>query len=231
MFELSIVNQSTQVTASELAAYQAAQYTQIWRDFTPAWNYYCELDRFTYPQHNPPAELIIVDDATQADALGYHDIDSLDHPVGFVFAKTALGDGVSWTSVASHELLELLADPWINLLAQGTFGGKPAIYAFEVADPVEGDSYQIEGVTLSNFVLPPWFQLGHKGPYDFLNKLTQPFSLSPGGYVSYMTTIGNWQQSFGDQRGQHTKDPKYSRPARRKWSIWNFPYRSRRRYL
>jgi hypothetical protein len=216
MFEVQIVNHSTVVKPAELAAYQAAQDKQIWHDFTPAWNHYCELGKFTYPSYNPPAELVIVDDATQAGVLGYHDIDSVDHPIGFVFAKTSLADGVPWTTVASHELLELLADPWINLLAEGAFGGKPAIYAVEVGDPVEGDSYAIDSVLVSNFVLPSWFQLGLKGTtYDHLGKLILPFTMTSGGYVSYMTTIGTWQQSFGAKCSRVNKHSHYSRPARR----------------
>ena len=56
-----------------------------------------------------------LDDSDQASALGYHDMTSEGLPLGKVFGTTNLKFGTNWTVTASHELLEMLGDPSINL--------------------------------------------------------------------------------------------------------------------
>lgn len=59
-------------------------------------------------------------------------------------------------------------------------------------DPVEGDSYQITvpysgtpKISVSNFVFPSWFDRENpkKTKFDYLGKLTKPFTMTAGGYV------------------------------------------------
>ena len=65
-------------------------------------------------------------------------------------------------------------------------------YWYEVCDPVQADLYEIEGVTLSNFVLPEYFDVSRRaaGAHDFLGRRKgarglAPFGVSPGGYVTF----------------------------------------------
>jgi hypothetical protein len=81
-------------------------------------------------------QVVIVDNPDQAGALGYHEMTGAGTPLGKVFAKLELDSGSSWTATLSHELLEMLADPWINWCAMGSDG---RIYALEVCDAVEDD--------------------------------------------------------------------------------------------
>ncbi len=104
---------------------------------------------------------------------------------------------------ASHELLEMLIDPDINLTAfvQPTpTEGK--LYAYEVCDACEADEYgyTIGTVLVSDFVYPAWFELlptstGTK-QYDYRNKISQPFQLLPGGYIGVFDVFAGsgWQQ-------------------------------------
>jgi hypothetical protein len=62
-------------------------------------------------------------------------------PLGKVFAKLDLDNSCSWTVTLSHELLEMLADPWINRCAVGSDN---KIYALEVCDAVESDDLGYE---------------------------------------------------------------------------------------
>src|SRR5205823_5958794 len=124
-----------------------------------------------------------------ADALGYHTrlLEGRVRPCGFVFVRRCLEAGDAWQSVASHELLEMLADPLVNLAAEGVRDGAPALYAVEVCDPVGGDSYDVAGVPVANFVLPTWFlaaPLPDNTLVDFLGRLADPFTLSPAGYAT-----------------------------------------------
>jgi hypothetical protein len=87
----------------------------------------------------PPAGtwwLSILDDSDQANALGYHDLTTDGLPIGKVFAGTDLKVGASWSVTASHELLEMLADPNINLtvfVQNADTTGR--LYAYERATP------------------------------------------------------------------------------------------------
>jgi hypothetical protein len=76
-------------------------------------------------------------------------------------------------------------DPLANLWAEN--GGK--LYAYEMSDPVEEDTFEVDGVPMSNFVHPSWFE-PFKHPagtkFDHLGKLKKPFSMTKGGYMIVM---------------------------------------------
>src|SRR5664279_2494772 len=88
--------------------------------------------------------IVVTDDPDQAGALGYHEMSSRGTPLGKVFAALDMRLETSWTVTLSHELLEMLADPWINWCAQSPEG---KMYALEVCDAVEADEcgYEIDG--------------------------------------------------------------------------------------
>jgi hypothetical protein len=192
--------------------------TQVSRDFATTWGIDAEV-RTTEEPAEEDEPLYLLDDASQADALGFHARTSWERPCGFVFVRPCLEVGDSWQATASHELLEMLADPLINLAAEGVHHGRPALFALEVCDPVENDEYEIGGVAVSNFVLPTWFVSGplpDDSLVDFLGRLTDPFTLSPGGYASYCTELGRWQQWFAKRCPKHQRQPAaYSRRRRR----------------
>ena len=200
--QIAVVNQSTTVSAADFAACCAALQVQVDRDFAPAWGGLgCQLvpaqGQPGTPQAPAGETIYVLDDSDQAGALGYHELTQAGVPVGFCFAKTTLDAHLPWQPTLSHELLEQLADPYVQtaVVAQ-SFQGKPAAIAYETGDPVEADSYDIDGVPVSNFVLPAWFEDNPvpSGRYDFLQKLTAPLTLTAGGYVAYTTDLRNWAQ-------------------------------------
>ena len=95
---------------------------------------------------------------------------------------------------------------FIESLALDDHGnGSGILYAIEICDPVEADSYTIYGQEVSNFVTPWWFgnPLPAGAKYDFLGKLLAPFSMTAGGYFSSRSIdktngIGPWKQAFAD---------------------------------
>lgn len=186
-----------------------------------------ELEEATvsfYPDKNAiPAHAWVVnmlDNPTQAGALGYHseDDDTVD---AFIFAQPVLStagvvlydphnpQNVSVSSVLSHEVVEMIGDVYASFWCDGpaiqTQGQTYTEYALELCDPVEGDSYAITvngtTVSVSNFVLPAWFDKEggpQDAPFDYLHKLTTPFSMTSGGYL-ILRQSGNYQQVFGDK--------------------------------
>ncbi len=102
---------------------------------------------------------------------------------------------------------EMLIDPYIancSFAQSSDLGG--VLYAWEISDAVEDDScgYRINGVLVSDFVYPTWFE-GFRTPgstkFDFMGKVTQPFQLAPGGYISqFIVGPGSqgWSQITAD---------------------------------
>jgi hypothetical protein len=56
---------------------------------------------------------------TSRGALGYHDRNFSGIPFGFVFTELSREIGENWSVTLSHEALELIADPEVNLLVMG----------------------------------------------------------------------------------------------------------------
>lgn len=150
----------------------------------------------------PPAtadewQIIILDNSDQAGALGYHDFTPTGKPIGKVFAATDLQYGYSWSVTLTHELAEMIADPYISACMQTS---NTRLYAVEVGDPVEADALgfniTISGyppVLCSDFALPGWFIPGHPGPYDWKGHCSKPLEVLTGGYSQYLDA-GSWHQ-------------------------------------
>jgi hypothetical protein len=207
---VAVVNESTLLDSAVSYNFTKSLQLQVRSDFAPIWG----IDATVVA--TPPSEVAaynwvlgIFDNSDQATALGYHDLTPQGKPVMKVFVKDSNDAGVPVSSVASHELLETLADAFIEALDLEDNGdGTGILFAQEVCDPVQADLYTVLGNSMSNFVTPWWF--GDPLPaglhFDFLQKLTAPFSLSAGGYLSFRnitkTGLQPWQQQFADERAR-----------------------------
>src|SRR5271168_4752039 len=196
--QISLINASTVLSDAEIRQVIDALQKQVTNDFRPAWGVDAEL-AFIPTGAEPLAGtwwLTILDDSDQAGALGYHDLTPDGLPIGKVFAGTDLKYGNSWTVTASHELLEMLADPNINLTVfvqnEDTAG---TLYAYEVCDACEDDSlgYKINNILVSDFVYPAWFEsFREKGStqFDRGNQIQSPLELLAGGYIGVFSVSG-----------------------------------------
>jgi len=207
--QISIINESTVLADSDVAPVVAALQKQVTNDFRPIWGVDAALNIVAKNTQPPTGSwwLVLLDDSDQANALGYHDLTTEGLPIGKVFADSDLKAGTSWTVTASHELLEMLGDPNINLTVfvqnDNTAG---TLYAYEVCDACEDDSfgYQIDSVLLSDFVYPSWFENFHaegSTQFDRLNKIQSPLQLLTGGYIGVFTVNSGsgWQQQTAEK--------------------------------
>jgi len=202
---VAIVNKSTVVTDAEVQAAVAALQKQVSNDFAPVWGIDAVLIFVpTGGQVQAGAwPLYVGDNSDQAGALDYHETTAAGSPVGFSFAATDKQYNVSWSCTLSHELLEMLADPWI--LATGlhqTSATASIDYALEVCDAVEADAlgYDIDGIRVSDFVYPPYF-LDSPPPgakFDHMGHLPGPFSIAPQGYASTFVQGKGWTQTTAE---------------------------------
>jgi len=203
---IAVINQSTLVTDDEAARMTAAVHTQLAADFAPAWQRAAPAAVFYgNPAEIPPGAhgVALVDtiDGAPVGVLGYHTEDASGQ-WGVVAAKPELDNGAQvltgdWavSAVLSHEVLELAGDPSCSFW--GAAGRR--LFCLEVCDPVEAPSYLIDGVAVSNFVTPAWFDPGATtGPFDQLGLLAGPFGVLPAGYVVYISG-GREHQKFGEE--------------------------------
>lgn len=143
--------------------------------------------------------IVFLDTADAPGALAYHDLTPDGFPLSKVFVQTILADKSSVSVAASHELVEMLVDPAINLWATGPEAG--VFYAYESADPVEEESFSIDGIGMTDFVYPSYFESFRKAnstQFDAMKKVTKPFQLLPGGYQIIFKN-GKETQVFGSK--------------------------------
>ena len=216
---ISVVNMSGgAVSDTDLQRAIRAVNRQIREDFEPHWGFGARLrlegrsgrkrrSGFNSADMRGEAVLYLHDVARIRDAEGFHVQNADGIPYGFVFLEVSKKLTEAWTVTLSHEALELLADPELNLLVQGPHPKHPsrtAYHWFEMCDAVQDESYEIDGVSVSNFVLPLYFTSSEErgGRNDFLGTVAsgrtlRSFSINPGGYINY------FDPSLG-RRGQDT---------------------------
>lgn len=205
--QVALINQSDDLSSAALGTIKTALQHQVNQDFAPAWGVMAEL--IAVPKNeNPPPEawwLVFLNDSDQAGALGYHDLTPDLHPVSKVFVATDLKYGAAPSVTASHELLEMLGNPY---LGDGVIDPRTGrLYAKEVGDAVEADElgYRKGEVLVSDFVLPAFFDPRHRGKgvsLSFRGHVTEPFSLAKGGYLSYIDLSKlnqGWQQVTAEE--------------------------------
>lgn len=203
MRTLRIVNQSVQIPPPGWArTVDEALHHQL-HDVAAAWSEY--VWKITEALHSQAFSIRLVDDLPEAPgALAYHDNDA-DGPFIRVGLNTIQHAGGGWydgplsiPSVISHEVCELVGDPTAN---RWTNDAQGVNWATELCDAVESDWYSVTtadgtDVSLSNFLLPAYFNPFGAGKLDFMGVLRTPFEIRSNGYA-IREEGGNITQVFG----------------------------------
>jgi len=201
---ISVINQSQRISDDDVERMTHAVSKQLASDVAPIWGLVPALE-FVKSGGKPTAgscPCYVIDTPDIDDALGYHDEGSDGVPYIKVFVDptldnggTALAGDNAVSVTLSHEVLELLGDSPANKWADGPKG---VDYAFELCDAVEGDVYEVDGVSVSNFVYPAFFDphAAHGERLDHLRKLTRSFAMTSGGYQITRTEPGTIAQVF-----------------------------------
>src|SRR5262245_8571689 len=122
---ISVVNHSALDDAPVLDAIRAIN-RQITEDFFPYWSLGATLRLEGKSEKKPTASsisdmrgdavLYLWDEVDVAGALGYHEKNFRGVPYSFVFRELSEQVGEKWTVTLSHETLEMIGDPEVNLL-------------------------------------------------------------------------------------------------------------------
>jgi hypothetical protein len=179
------------------------------RHFLPVWGYPVKLYNTRKPKRSD-WQFVYLDDPDAPDAFGYHDLTVHGQPLSKVFMRTVLENGESVSLTASHELFEMVIDPIANMWAESASGKE---FAYEMCDPVEEDAFLVDGLKMSNFVYPSWFE-PFKHPrgtkYDHLALLKAPFTMTKGGYVTV-----KWRGKVSDRFRSKVKKKRFAKEDRR----------------
>jgi hypothetical protein len=210
---ISLVNRSASISDEDMQRVVRAINRQITEDFTPYWSFGAtvrlegavgaRMNKQSLPDMRGDAVMYVLDGLNKQQAEGWHDKNFRDIPCGYVYLGMCDKMNDPWTMALSHEILELIGDPMSNLWVQGPHptSRKKVLHMFEMCDAVQCEFYEIEGIVLSNFVLPSYFSPGTQEGRrnDFLNraykgKTLKSFGINPGGYLNVMhPKTGKWE--------------------------------------
>ena len=195
---IAVCNQATIPLGVDLTDLMVASQIYLVSALVPAWGTRANLIHTEKPS-STAWNMVFLDNADQANALGYHDVAANGLPFTKVFVKDTIDSGGLVSVTFTHELAEMLVDPICQKLMLDNSTGD--VYPLEVADAVEESVFTVghKNIPVSNFVLPTWFEFFHAPKsvkFDWMGHLTEPFQLEAGGYAEIIQG-GKWNSVFG----------------------------------
>jgi len=196
--QVALVPDGVDIDLTEIVRVSAAVQKQVTRDFSPIWDIQATVDGFATLDQIPLGYWPVMIMQDVQGAAGFHQDKN-----GQPFAVVEAGD--SWSLTASHEVLEMLADPFGNRVVAGP-SPKPdqgrVEFLVEVCDPSEDQefAYTVNDVLVSDFYTPHYFDpVSQDGVrYSFNGKVTNPREVPRGGYLSWHELESDhwWQETF-----------------------------------
>ena len=195
---LALVADTEKITPSELTKVAAALQKQATRDFGSLWDIQANVSGFAKLEDVPTDywPVIVSDDINTPGAAGVHEDKN-----GQPFALVQFSD--AWSLTASHETLEMLADPFGNRLVAGKSpnpGQGRVNFLVEVCDPCEDQqfAYTVNGVTVSDFLTPYFYDpvTTSSVRYSYTGAVKGPRMILSGGYLSWgVPQTNEWFQA------------------------------------
>lgn len=197
--QLALVSETRKVSFSALSRVGAALQKQATRDLAPIWQVKATVDSFASLDEVPVGYWpIIITEEDLGDAAGIHE-----DKEGQPFALVGFANG--WALTASHEVCEMLVDPFGNRLMAGPSpkkGQGRVEFLVEVCDPSEDTpfAYRVNGIVVSDFYTPNYFDpVAAAGVrYSFTGAIKFPRQVLKNGYLSWHDPVtDHWfQETF-----------------------------------
>jgi hypothetical protein len=199
---IACINRATSDLGVDFSSLVSALQQYVDMHLAPVWGTPAKLRKTTKPRENAWTMLFVdsADDIRSVredlkkifgkharEVVAYHMFKG--RPIALVFVKATLAgpsrlsDADRISLAASHELAEMLADPGNNLWCEREKG---TLYAYEICDAVEAEHFPINGLAMSNFVYPAYFEAFHKHnstQFDHLKTIKRPFEIPKDGYA------------------------------------------------
>jgi len=210
MAVISVIRSTGLLMQADVAAFCSACQKALDQHFGLAWGVTATIVPIEPGEVIPAGswQVHLVNNSTEASALGFHDASGPGaSPEAFVAVEDDQKDGTSWQVTASHEIWEMLADPYITGVVQMTNGaGVSYTIAMECADACEDDqfAFEIDGIKISAFMTRAWFDPKGVAPFTYpaILAINAPFTQADGGYISKRRLPdGQWTQDFAARMG------------------------------
>ena len=204
--QVGLVDMTGKIDVDLIHSAAIALNLQVTRDLPQFWPVSATVFYLPNPKKIPagvwPVQLV---KTLPPDEGGFHS-DKHKQPYAKVIASP--GD-TTWTIDVSHEILEMLVDPYGNRMQSSVaieiVGGKIQDgtgqfgYLVEACDPCEDNSYAytINGVAVSDFITPHFYDpmVTPGTRYSFTGAIKGPRQILPGGYISWVNAQKDeWQQ-------------------------------------
>jgi hypothetical protein len=184
--QIAIVRHTDALAPDELMDVSAAIQKQVTRDFAPIWGINATVDPFLSVERVPVGYTrVMIVDNTDRPMPGVHETQD-----GKPFALVTFRE--DWETLASHEILELLADPTLNRRIAGDSPNPKqgrVEFLVEVCDPCQAQDfgYKVNGRWMSDFYTPAYFDpvTAEGVRYSFQGSITEPRQVLKGGYLSW----------------------------------------------
>lgn len=192
---VAIIATTSRIVFTDLQRVANAIQKQVTRDVNTIWNVTAVVVACKSVQDAPAgAWITTIEDEIDVRAYGYHYVNEK----GLPYARLRYTD--DWTLILSHEVVEMLVDPYGNRVMSTEEFGEVVDVLVEIADPSQhrDASYRIDGVMVSDFYTPNYFDLvwTPNTRYSFTGAIKKPKELFEGGYRSYRDRAGEWFQAW-----------------------------------
>jgi hypothetical protein len=211
--KIALVMGSAPTSFSFVAQVAAALQRQIREDFEGEWGISGTISPLEQ-LNDVPEDYGIIELVSHVDIAGvegFHSIDEDATPHAFVRVDQS---NSHWSVAASHECLEMLADPTGTMLRRASApAGAPentgdfVDYLVEVCDPCQHINYSYTipgtGIAVSDFYGQDFFDANATagGQYSITNSIRAPRTVLPGCYLSFRDTSGRWMQMINKGNG------------------------------
>lgn len=206
IIEIGLVDKTGKIPHSLMHAAARAFHTQVARDLPRFWPIHAAVSWLPDPANIPAGIWPVFLVEKLPPGQGGSHLDRHNQPYAKVIANP---DSHEWTIDASHEILEMLVDPYGNRFQTGPSvklvrgkvveGHSQYAYLMEACDPCQGDkwAYPIHGIAVSDFVSPHYYDHArtHGAEYSFTGAVKHPRQVLAGGYLSWINhRTSEWQQ-------------------------------------
>jgi hypothetical protein len=208
--QVALVSINSRIPAATVMRISAALQKQATRDLAPIWDISATVDAFDQLGQVPVGTWpIIIGGNVPQGAGGFH-TDKNGQPLSLV---RAYDDINQLCQVCSHEMLEMLADPFGSRFVPGDSPmpdqGR-VNFLVEVCDPSEAAEfgYTINNLLVSDFYTPQYFDPVKSAGvrYSYTGAITEPRQVLRGGYLSWQDPIS---KHFFQERKIQTIEPEF----------------------
>jgi len=198
---VALIAETKKIRPVELKRVEKVLRKRMQGDVAPIWEISATVQVYEKVANVPPDAwpVVVRENIGQPGAISYHSDKN-----GTPFTMVAHSE--SWPFFVSHDLVEMLVDPFGNRFQLGpdprpNQSKTQVRYLVEVCDPCAAatNGYEIDGIRVADFCTPNFYDAKgkRKARYSFTGAVTKPFQVLPDGYITWQEVeTGRWWQKL-----------------------------------